>query len=117
VKNSYALLLTALILISFGCGSPAESDSTITTEVQNRLSADSDTQGLKLNVKTEGGVVTLSGSAATEIEKEKAEQIAKHTEGVNRVVNNITITPSPAGTPAPAEATGQEEKKTPPPKQ
>src|ERR1041384_5219083 len=111
MRNAIAVLLTAIILISAGCASPSANDAGITTNVQSKLAADSDTGGLKLNVATAGGVVTLSGTAATEIEKDKAEQIAKHTEGVKRVVNNIALNPSLASTPPPGETKSQEEKK------
>ena len=115
MRNSIATLLTAVILISFGCASPLANDASITTQVQSKLVADSDTGSLKLNVATDGGVVTLSGTAATEIEKDKAEQIAKHTEGVKRVVNNIALNPSLTSTPAPGATKGQKEKKPSPP--
>jgi len=115
MRNSIAALLTAVILISFGCASPSAGDASITTNVQSKLAADSDTSGLKLNVATAGGVVTLSGAAATEIEKDKAEQIAKHTEGVKRVVNNIALNPNLASTPTPGTTKGHEEKKSSPP--
>src|ERR1051326_3003636 len=111
MRNTIAALLTAIILISAGCASPSANDASITTQVQSKLAADSDTSGLKLNVATDGGVVTLSGHVATEIEKDKAEQITKHTEGVKRVVNNIALNPNPATTPMPGETKGQEEKK------
>lgn len=118
MRNSIAALLTAVltavILISFGCTAPSANDAGITTQVQSKLAADSDTGSLKLNVATDGGVVTLSGSAATEIEQDKAEQIAKHTAGVKRVVNHIALNPSSATTPPPATK-GQEEKKPSPP--
>src|SRR5437764_15254171 len=115
MRNSIATLLTVIISISFGCASPSATDASITTNVQSKLVADSDTRGLKLNVATDDGVVTLSGAAATEIEKDKAEQIAKHTEGVKRVINNIALNPSPATTPTPGESKGREEKKSSPP--
>ncbi len=115
MRNSIVTLLAAVTLIAFGCASPSTNDATVTTQVQSKLAADSDTGSLKLNVATAGGVVTLSGSAATEIEKDKAEQIAKHTEGVKRVVNNIALNPSLASTPPPGETKGQGEKKPSPP--
>jgi osmotically-inducible protein OsmY len=109
MKILLAALLTAA-LAGFGCGAPAAGDAEITGRVKERLAADSDTGGLQLNIETAGGVVTLSGTAATQIEKDKAEQIATHTLGVTQVINRITIAPAPAATPGSGEAAAEEKK-------
>jgi osmotically-inducible protein OsmY len=63
-------------------------------KVKSNLAADSETSAMRISVETNGGVVTLSGTVPTAAEKSKAEQLAKNTEGVTRVVNNITVDPS-----------------------
>ncbi len=90
------LLITLAVFValaSLGCERQAISDSTITATVKSKLAADAETSALNINVDTKGGVVTLSGGGATQAEKTQAEQIARNTEGVTRVVNNITVAP------------------------
>ena len=78
-------------LAGLGCEARNVTDSTITTKVKSRLASDAETSALKINVDTNGGVVTLTGAAQTQAEKAEAEQLARNTEGVTRVVNNITV--------------------------
>lgn len=106
MKMIALILLIALLGVSLACGSRTADPATLSTQVKERLAADSDTKDLKLSVEVSGEVVTLTGNATTEIEKEKAEQIASHTEGVTRVVNNIKVhslpsTPTPSATSKP----------------
>ena len=44
-----------------------------------------------INVDTNNHVVTLKGTVASAAGKEKAAEIAKATDGVNSVVNELTI--------------------------
>jgi osmotically-inducible protein OsmY len=90
------LLITSvaiLALVVAGCAARPANDLSITDSVKGKLAADSEMSRLRINVETTDGVVTLSGTVATAAEKSKAEQIARNTEGVMRVVNNITINP------------------------
>jgi osmotically-inducible protein OsmY len=89
--------MTCLILICFGCTSETVDDAGISTKVKAKLAADSETSAIKIGVDTVKSVVTLSGVVPTEREKAKAELIARNTEGVTQVVNNITINPNTIG--------------------
>jgi osmotically-inducible protein OsmY len=93
MRNFTISLVTILALACFGCatGSKTVDDATLTATVKTKLAADTDTSASSINVDTSGGVVTLNGAVSTAAEKSKAEQIAKATEGVTRVVNNLTI--------------------------
>jgi hypothetical protein len=58
-------------------------------------------EGLDVNVDAKDGVVTLSGTAATQTEKASAERIARTSDGVKKVENRIVIKADvPAGRPA-----------------
>jgi osmotically-inducible protein OsmY len=67
-------------------------DATLTAKVKSKLLADKGTSGLKINVDTKGGVVTLTGVVKTAAEKDLAGQLASATEGVASVNNSLTVT-------------------------
>jgi hypothetical protein len=79
------------------CSSQAVDDSTVTAKVKTKLAADTQTSAIKIGVDTIGGVVTLSGTVPTDTEKNKAEELAKNTDGVKRVVNKISVDPNSLG--------------------
>jgi hyperosmotically inducible periplasmic protein len=89
--------LIAVTLLFVGCNSQALDDSTVTAKVKTKLATDSETSAIKIGVETNQGVVTLSGEVPTDTEKQKAEQLARNTEGVKQVVNNIKINPDSLG--------------------
>jgi osmotically-inducible protein OsmY len=66
-------------------------DAWITTKIQSKYFLDADVKGHQINVDTNNGVVTLKGTVANEQHKAAAEQIARDTEGVTRVVNQLTV--------------------------
>ena len=53
--------------------------------------ADSTVSGLKIDVDTTEGVVTLIGNVASQAEKRKAMEIAKETDGVKSVKDQLKI--------------------------
>src|SRR5262245_762254 len=86
------IVLGALFaLASANCERRSVADSTITAIVKSKLSVDNETSSANINVDTKGGVVTLTGIVMTQANKEQAERIARNTEGVTRVINNITV--------------------------
>ncbi len=97
MKITVITLIVSLTLLSFGCATPAIDDVEISTKIKGKLAADSETSAIKIGVDTTNRVVTLSGVVPTEREKGKAEQLARNTEGVSQVVNNITINPASLG--------------------
>ena len=70
-------------------------DATLTTNVKTQLAADATLAKSTINVETKDGVVTLTGTANSDADKSKAEQIAKAVNGVKSVVNNLTVKPPP----------------------
>ena len=85
-------------------------DPAITAAVKTKLLADKTVSGLKIDVDTKDGVVTLNGSADTRAEAQRAVKLARGTTGVKRVVNKLTV--ASAGKPAATPATKAPPKKT-----
>ena len=67
------------------------SDAAITTEVKAKLLGDGKTPGLKIDVDTDHGVVTLSGDVETTTAHTTALRLARGTKGVKSVVDKITV--------------------------
>lgn len=66
-------------------------DAGTTAKVKTKFAADEAVSALNINVDTQDGVVTLNGNVADQAAKDKAEELARATEGVSQVVNNLTI--------------------------
>ena len=66
-------------------------DAGITAAIKTRLLEDDRTEGFDINVDTRDGVVTLRGGADSAADRAAATEIARMTEGVVSVNNQITI--------------------------
>ena len=66
-------------------------DSWITMKIQAKYFLDADVKGRQIDVDTRSGVVTLKGTVSNDQQKQEAEQIARETEGVKRVVNQLVV--------------------------
>ena len=97
MKKLVPVVLIAVGLFFAGCSSQAVDDSTVTAKVKTKLAADTQTSAIKIGVDTAAGVVTLSGTVPTDTEKKKAEELAKNTDGVKRIVNKISVDPNSLG--------------------
>jgi hyperosmotically inducible protein len=72
-------------------GGEVLTDAAITTAVKSKFLADSDVPGMKIDVDTSNGVVTLNGTVPSAAEKRRAVQIAKETDGVKSVKDNLKV--------------------------
>jgi hyperosmotically inducible periplasmic protein len=70
----------------------ALSNASITAKVKSRLAQDPAINALYVNVDTTDGHVTLSGKVALPEQKAQAEKVARETDGVKDVVNQIQVT-------------------------
>ena len=70
-------------------------DAAITTAVKTKLLADSKVGGLKIDVDTTNGVVTLTGPVYSKAERAQALKLARGTHGVKRVVSKLKLEPKP----------------------
>ncbi|MCE9658885.1 MAG: BON domain-containing protein [Burkholderiales bacterium] len=66
-------------------------DSAITATVKTALLADPDVKGLKIDVDTKNGVVTLKGTADKSVNRDRAVAIAKDTSGVKSVDDQLVV--------------------------
>jgi hyperosmotically inducible protein len=66
-------------------------DGWITTRVHSRFVGQPLLKDSDISVDTDNHVVTLKGTVKSRSGRTKAVDIAKHTEGVHRVVNRLTI--------------------------
>ncbi len=96
---SVLLAAAAVTLASFACaphhvspaGTAPNDDTTITTRVKTALLNDPSVSALKIDVSTVQGVVTLSGTARSKSEEQKAIQIARGVQGVKDVRSNLQV--------------------------
>lgn len=68
-------------------------DATITGRVKTSMLNDPAVSGLKIDVDTFKGVVTLSGAVKSQAEADKAVAIAKQTPGVADVKSTLQVNP------------------------
>jgi len=90
-----ALTLIAPLLLG-ACGkSVGETidDATITARVKTTLLNDPDVAGLRIDVDTFKGVVTLSGGVKTPAERDKAVAVARRVGGVRDVKSTLQVQP------------------------
>jgi osmotically-inducible protein OsmY len=97
-RSPFASILVALFTICLltGCGkSVGETidDSTITVRVKTALLNDPAVGGLRIDVDTFKGVVTLSGRVKTKEEEVKAVALARKIGGVAEVKSTLQIQP------------------------
>jgi hyperosmotically inducible protein len=96
LKWSAILLMVSLVLPVVGCGkSVGETidDATITTRVKTSLLNDPQVGGLRIDVDTFKGVVTLSGRVKSKDEEQQAIQLARRIEGVQDVKSTLQVEP------------------------
>jgi hyperosmotically inducible protein len=93
-------------------------DTRIAGEVKARLTAESLSNFVKIEVATDSGIVTLSGTVDTPDRRARAAQIASAVSGVKGLVNNIQVegtAQSPAASPAPPPPTSSAPPRSAPP--
>lgn len=66
-------------------------DSNITAKIKAKILATKGLDSLDIHVKTEQGIVTLSGKADNAAEIELAGKVAREVKGVKKVVNTLSI--------------------------
>ena len=79
-------------------------DGWLTTKIQAKFVGDRDIKARNINVSTNDGVVTLKGHVLNESEHQLALTLAKNTDGVKEVVDNLDV--QVAGPPPTKPVTG-----------
>ena len=89
-------VLLLVLALAIACGkSVGETidDATITTRVKTALLNDPDVGGLRIDVDTFKGVVTLSGRVKTQKEEQTAIALARRVGGVTDVKSTLQVEP------------------------
>ena len=100
MRQRMARLVTVVTaVLAVAC---AQSDVGVTTAVKARLAKDDIVKAYQIDVDTSDRVVTLKGTVATTAAKEQAVNIARYTDGVRDVVDQLTVNPQVARNDAPS---------------
>jgi osmotically-inducible protein OsmY len=95
-KRTMLAVIFAAPLVTAGCGKTigeAIDDTTITTRVKTSMLNDPAVGGMKIDVDTFKGVVTLSGRVRNQGEREQALALARTVDGVTEVKDALQIIP------------------------
>ncbi len=95
MKAFLGTVATVVLAFTVAC---SQSDAGITTAVKSKLAADDMIKAYKVDVDTQNKIVTLSGEVATSAQREHAVMIAKNTNGVSDVINQLRVNPTEATT-------------------
>jgi osmotically-inducible protein OsmY len=97
--SSWKMVVLALVVaapLTGGCGKTVGEtidDTTITTRVKTSMLNDPQVGGLRIDVDTFKGVVTLSGRVKSQTEHDQAIALARRTSGVVEVKDALQIAP------------------------
>lgn len=98
MRKRITTLLGILAAVTFAIAC-AQTDAGITTKVKSKLAADDTVKAYQIDVDTKDKVVTLSGNVDSQAAKDQAVAIARATQGVADVVDNITVAGGSAALP------------------
>ena len=88
MKRLAGLIPMAALVFTIACG---QTDAGITTDVKTSLAADETVSAFDVDVDTNEGVVTLTGTVPSMVAKDRAVQIARSSDGVRDVVDNLRV--------------------------
>ena len=91
------IALIVLPLTVAACGKTVDAtidDATITARVKTSLLNDPQVGGMKIDVDTTQGVVTMSGIVKSQSEADRAVQLARQANGVKDVKSTLQVNPS-----------------------
>jgi hyperosmotically inducible periplasmic protein len=98
IRVTVSSILLAALLVVNGCTAMTGQttgqyvdDTTITTSVKAKLTAEKAANFTRIDVDTTNQVVTLNGIVESADQKAKAEQIARQVGGVKSVKNNLQV--------------------------
>ena len=91
------LLLSLLLIPDTVKAQPVLSDSWLTLQIHSRFVPDDALENSDIDVDTNRGLVTLHGTVATQLARERAAAIAAATDGVTSVKNNLRVARASAG--------------------
>src|ERR1051326_4778160 len=88
MKRSFSVGLIAVALLVASCSRVGtHTDAQVASDVQNKINGDSNIPDKQLNINANNGVVTLTGTVATDAARNAAANDAAQIEGVKTVVD------------------------------
>lgn len=116
MKRNFGVVLLSLALFAVGCSRiGTRPDAQVASDVQNKINGDSNIPDKQLNINANNGVVTLTGTVASDAARNAAANDAAQVEGVKTVVNNLEVSPTSASADQNAQPQAQQNYNPPPP--
>ena len=97
IFSAFLLIIMTNIILGFASTSKAEGteqyidDSVITTKVKAEILKELSLKGFQINVKTDKGIVQLSGFVDSQANINKATEIAGSVKGVKSIKNDMEL--------------------------
>jgi hypothetical protein len=88
MKRLSLLAAMLALVLTAACGS---TDGGITTAVKSKMAADDAVKAYQVDVDTREGVVTLNGTVGSNAARTRAVMLARETDGVTDVVDNLRV--------------------------
>jgi len=116
MKRNLWVVLVSLAMLAVGCSRiGTRPDAQVASDVQNKINGDSNIPDKQLNINANNGVVTLTGTVASDAARNAAANDAAQVEGVKTVVNNLEVAPTSAAADQNAQPQNQQNFNPPPP--
>jgi len=97
MKRNLSVVLIAMALLAASCSRiGSRTDAQVASDVQNKINGDSSIPDKQLNINANNGVITLTGTVASDAARNAAANDAAQIEGVKTVVNNLEVAPASA---------------------
>jgi hypothetical protein len=108
MKRYLSVVLVSLALFAAGCSRlGGHTDTQVASDVQNKITGDSNVPDKQLSVSASNGVVTLSGNVSSDGARLAAANDAAQVAGVRTVVNNLQVAPTMVANNAPQPTQSQ----------
>jgi outer membrane biosynthesis protein TonB len=101
-SSLYFLAMLLSLSLATAC-QKTPSDAQVTSQVKSGLSSDATIAGQPIDVQSQNGVVTLSGTVQTDQQRATAASDASRVSGVKTIVNNLQVQPQAAENAQPVE--------------
>ena len=88
MRKLAGFISAAGMVFAVACG---QTDAGITTAVKSKLAVDDTVKAYQVDVDTSNHVVTLKGDVNTSLAKERAVEIARNTNGVRDVIDQLRV--------------------------
>jgi hypothetical protein len=97
MKRNLSVVLIAMALLAASCSRvSSRTDAQVASDVQNKINGDGSIPDKQLNINANNGVVTLTGTVASDAARNAAANDAAQIDGVKTVVNNLEVAPASA---------------------